>query len=189
MLELVALRRVPGVILAPKVLGPDEVPAGTSPAVAVLSADAHGPGKHGSALANAMTANELDEVGRRFHELLEMSEKTILIIDDEEDLRDTLKLSLELEGYRCYTAANGREGLEALERIPPPHVILLDLMMPVLNGWQFMDELRGHPSFGQIPVVVVTAFIKLTGAIRASDIIRKPIEMDTLLGVLKKHCS
>ncbi|MEO5730641.1 MAG: response regulator [Byssovorax sp.] len=118
-----------------------------------------------------------------------MSENTILIIDDEDDLRDTLKLSLELEGYRCYTAANGKEGLEALERIPPPRVILLDLMMPILNGWQFLDELQGHPSLGQIPVVVVTAFTKLSSPVRAGDIIRKPVEMDTLLAIVKKHCS
>jgi two-component system chemotaxis response regulator CheY len=117
-----------------------------------------------------------------------MSEKTILIIDDEDDLRDTLKLSLELEGYRCYAAANGKEGLEALERIPPPSVILLDLMMPVLNGWQFLDALRAHPSFCRTPVVVVTAFIKQIGVIQAGDIIRKPVEMETLLEVVKKHC-
>ena len=118
-----------------------------------------------------------------------MSEKTILIIDDEEDLRDTLKLTLEFEGYRCHTAANGKEGLEALERIPSPCVILLDLMMPVLNGWQFMEELRAHPSTDQIPVVIITAFTKLTGAIRANDIIRKPVETDLLLDVVKKYCA
>lgn len=118
-----------------------------------------------------------------------MSEKTILIIDDEEDLRDALKLSLELEGYRCYTAANGREGLEALGRISPPSVILLDLMMPVMNGWQFLDELRAHPSLDRIPVVVVTAFTRLTVAIRASDVIHKPVDMDLLLDIMKRHCS
>ena len=117
-----------------------------------------------------------------------MSEKTILIIDDEEDLRETLKLSVELEGYQCYTAADGKEGLEALARIPTPCVIFLDLMMPVMNGWQFLSELRGHPSLGQIPVAVLTAFIKLTGAIPAGDIIRKPVEIDALLGIVKKYC-
>lgn len=118
-----------------------------------------------------------------------MSKKTILIIDDEEDLRDALRLSLELEGYRCFTAANGKEGLEALEQIAPPGVILLDLMMPVLNGWEFLEELRKHPSLGQTPVVVVTAFTRLTGAVRSCDVIRKPVEIDMLFDVVKKHCS
>jgi CheY-like chemotaxis protein len=117
-----------------------------------------------------------------------MSEKTILIIDDEADLRDVLKLSMELEGYRCYTAADGEEGLEALEQIPRPGVILLDLMMPGLNGWQFLDRLRSHPPLGEIPVVVMSAFSRMLGAMGGVEVVRKPIETDALLGIVKKYC-
>ena len=64
----------------------------------------------------------------------------VLVIDDDADIRDSIGDILELRGYRVARAANGREALERLKSGPPPCVILLDLMMPVLNGWEFREQ-------------------------------------------------
>jgi CheY-like chemotaxis protein len=91
----------------------------------------------------------------------------IMIVEDEADLRDTLKDVLELYGYRVITAANGAEALQQLESRRNggrPCLILLDLMMPVMNGWELLDRLRdgSRPELAAIPVVVVSAAADLT---------------------------
>jgi CheY-like chemotaxis protein len=68
--------------------------------------------------------------------------RNILLIEDESDIRTILKDALEWEGYRVYTASNGREGMEILLGMPAPSLILLDLMMPVMNGWEFANALQ-----------------------------------------------
>jgi CheY-like chemotaxis protein len=80
----------------------------------------------------------------------------VLVVEDDPDSRDVLVRMLEREGYRPATAENGREALERVaERTPS--IILLDLMMPEMNGFEFLAELRGDPAMRAIPVVVVTA--------------------------------
>ena len=96
---------------------------------------------------------------------------------------------LDLEGYQVYTAANGREGVERLTVIERPCLILLDLMMPVMNGWEFMDHLRKSDTYSGIPILVVTA----AGNQRAGDLhkvalLRKPVEIETLLTAIHKFC-
>lgn len=71
-----------------------------------------------------------------------MNCRSILIIEDEKAIRETFRLALEMEGYQVNEASNGKEGLEALSTMPRPCVILLDLMMPVMNGWAFIRALE-----------------------------------------------
>ncbi len=116
----------------------------------------------------------------------------ILIIEDEPDLRDTLKELLELEGFHVSAAENGQEGLRLLKEIAQPCLILLDLMMPVMNGWQFLDALKvDHQHvLATIPVVVVSAAadvadIEQQHGCRA---IKKPASIELLVGLAHRHC-
>jgi CheY-like chemotaxis protein len=112
----------------------------------------------------------------------------ILLIDDEESIRRILSLSLEFEGYQVFTASNGQEGLETLYRIPRPSLILLDLMMPVLDGWGFMEALTKNPEYAQIPVAIITAFGdrgKVKGTVAT---LQKPVELDELFQLARRYC-
>src|SRR3954468_25043711 len=81
----------------------------------------------------------------------------VLIVEDDEDLRDMMAQMLTIEGYRTATAANGREALDYLHHIAKPHVILLDLMMPVMDGWEFRRQQKADPEIAPVPVIVLSA--------------------------------
>jgi CheY-like chemotaxis protein len=114
--------------------------------------------------------------------------KIILVVEDDEGIRETLKFALELDGYKVSTAANGQEGIELLQTIPKPGLILLDLMMPVMDGWGFIAALEKDMAFSTIPVVVVSAFADKAKTIRAAEIITKPMNFEHLMEVVKKYC-
>ena len=83
---------------------------------------------------------------------------SVMIVEDDRDTREMLGRFLELEGFEVRTAANGKLALQTLhEDVLHPCVIILDLMMPVMNGWQFREIQRTDPDLAEIPVVVVTA--------------------------------
>lgn len=112
------------------------------------------------------------------------TEPHILIVEDDFDIRDTLSEILSAEGYRVSTAANGREALDQLGAPELPCVILLDLMMPVMNGWQFRAEQEKDPRLSSIPVIVISAdagVFQKADALRAAAILRKPVQLDDLL--------
>jgi CheY-like chemotaxis protein len=79
----------------------------------------------------------------------------VLIVEDDEAIRETLRELLEFEGFEVATAANGREAVSQLQRTERPCLILLDLMMPVMNGWEFLRKRREDLTIATIPVVVV----------------------------------
>ena len=83
--------------------------------------------------------------------------RSILIVEDDSDLREALSEVLRDEGYSVESAADGREALDRLRRDLRPSLILLDLTMPVMNGWQFRAEQRRDPALSEIPVVVLSA--------------------------------
>ena len=85
------------------------------------------------------------------------SNAAILVVEDDEPTRELLCLSLENMGYKAHTAFNGRSGLDWLASHPAPSLILLDLMMPEMDGFEFLHELRKQPAFADVPVIVVTA--------------------------------
>ena len=113
--------------------------------------------------------------------------KSILVIEDDENIQDIFRLALGFEGYTVTTASNGQEGLEALKEGPLPFLILVDLMMPVMDGWTFMEELQKLPAYAAIPVVVITAFTTHDKPDRADKILRKPVELDLLYAVAKEY--
>jgi CheY-like chemotaxis protein len=114
--------------------------------------------------------------------------KNILLIEDEVDIRNILKDMLEWEGYCVYTASNGKEGMEILPEIPAPCLILLDLMMPVMNGWEFADALETDRAYADIPIVTLSAFSDPEKRIRAAGSIKKPVDLDALFILVRKHC-
>jgi CheY-like chemotaxis protein len=116
--------------------------------------------------------------------------KLVLVVDDDEPLRRSLCDSLEDEGYRVVGAANGAEALEYLRRAAErPCVIFLDLMMPVMNGWQFLGLQKGDPGLSAIPVVVITANGSVDRAsIDAKEVVWKPLDLDTLLDTAGRYC-
>jgi CheY-like chemotaxis protein len=115
--------------------------------------------------------------------------KTILIVDDDDDIRDTMAELLESEGYNVALAADGRQALDHLRRAPAPCLILLDLMMPVMNGFQFREEQRRDPRLAGIPVVVITAGQASKALSLAVDtILTKPLGVSQLLATVAQHC-
>ncbi|WP_438029875.1 response regulator [Sorangium sp. So ce233] len=117
-----------------------------------------------------------------------MHTKTVLVIDDEEAIRETLQMTLELEGYEVHTAEHGRAALEALEGTLRPNVILVDLMMPIMNGWEFIAAVMQDCRLSTIPILVLTAFPERAGALPARSVLSKPISLDALLAVVHHHC-
>ena len=114
---------------------------------------------------------------------------TILVVEDNDDVRDMMAITLELEGHRVLTAANGRQALVLLESGIEPRLILMDLMMPVMNGWELRSALLEDPRFKDIPVVVISAIGQETvDQLEAGMYLPKPIDVDTLLDVVCDYC-
>ena len=116
--------------------------------------------------------------------------KTILLVEDEEAVRELEKFILEQQGYSVMEARDGLEGLTKAE-FRKPDLILLDLMMPDVSGGRMYDEMKQHPATSGIPIVVVTgkpdAHQMFDDEIGPDNVIMKPFEADTLLGRIKAH--
>ena len=115
------------------------------------------------------------------------TKKLILVVEDDQDILEVVRLFLESEGYRVLCAANGFEAMSHLKSSGVPHLILLDMKMPIMNGWQFAIEfLSRHDHMS--PIVVMTAAADVEQ--RAKDIsaigwIGKPFQLDDLLAKVK----
>jgi CheY-like chemotaxis protein len=122
-----------------------------------------------------------------------MSNRNVLIIEDDVDIREALVGILRDEGYEAEGAGNGLEGLDHLRTVgAKPALILLDLMMPVMNGWQFRTEQQQDAALATIPVVVISADSNVkqkAASIDAAAYLKKPIELDALLDVVAKYCA
>lgn len=117
----------------------------------------------------------------------------VLVVEDDDDLRVSLMTSLELEGYEVNEARNGQEALDVLHAGNRPGCILLDLMMPVMNGWQFRDAQQHDPdpAIADIPVIVLSAVgnhVQKVEPLDAVAFMRKPFELDALLAAIQQHC-
>jgi CheY-like chemotaxis protein len=111
-----------------------------------------------------------------------------MVVEDDPDQRDAIVVALESEGYAVVAAGDGLEALEMLDAGIRPCVILLDLMMPVMDGVHFRIEQTKQPALADIPVIVVSAFGQMTRArwLHAADYLPKPIELDHLLAVIER---
>ncbi len=116
----------------------------------------------------------------------------ILVVEDDPDLRETTRDILELEGFKAFTAENGEEALQVLEETKLPCLILLDLMMPVMDGWEFLEAFKNDHKdlFGKIPVVVISAVADLTGVQQeySCDVINKPADVQQLVSLARQYC-
>jgi two-component system response regulator MprA len=114
-------------------------------------------------------------------------------VDDDHDVRDVMTQFLRLEGYGVATAGNGREALEHLRCADAPCLILLDLMMPEMDGVRFRLEQKKDPRLSVIPVVVLSALRNVRGTVAAAHLdaveyLEKPVDFDVLLGSVVRHC-
>ncbi|MDI1437290.1 response regulator [Polyangium sorediatum] len=115
---------------------------------------------------------------------------TILVVDDDPGVLEALETLLVDEGYRVVTACHGRAALSYLAEHEAPCVILLDMMMPIMDGYGFLAEQRQHPALSRIPVVVLTAGAN-SNRVRAlcpTGFLSKPVDVDALLAFLEEYC-
>src|ERR671917_1083192 len=116
--------------------------------------------------------------------------KRVLIVEDEEAVRELEKFILETQGYQVMEARDGLEGLAKAE-FRKPDLILLDLMMPDVSGGRMFDEMKRHPATAGIPILVVTgkpdAHQVFDDQIGPDNVIMKPFEADTLLSRIEAH--
>jgi CheY-like chemotaxis protein len=111
----------------------------------------------------------------------------ILVVDDDQSIRAGLSTLLQEEGYEVSCSANGREALDLLRAGTRPCMILLDLSMPIMDGFTFLDEQDADPQLGPIPVIVITAGGH-TGRVRGRPVLPKPLKVDRLLAVIESYC-
>jgi CheY-like chemotaxis protein len=110
--------------------------------------------------------------------------KTLLVVDDEPDIRESLRDAFEDEGYRVAVARNGREALDSLPALEKPFAIILDIIMPVMSGAEFYAALQTDPRFADTPVLISTS-----DASRAPSgvlLMKKPIDLERLLDAVAK---
>jgi len=109
----------------------------------------------------------------------------VLLVDDDEELRGTLGAVLQAEGLEVLEARNGLHALQQLMRTPLPDVILLDLAMPLMSGFEMLDLKKEDPRIRSIPVIAVTAFEKAALMPGVVAVVRKPFDLAELLEVLR----
>ncbi|HWN71200.1 MAG TPA: ATP-binding protein, partial [Haliangium sp.] len=124
--------------------------------------------------------------------LSEPSRSTILVVDDDVSFRREMCEILKAEGYTVAALSHGQEALEYLGSHPPPGLILLDLMMPVMDGWDFYSHLRMHPVLASVPTVIVSCVDRSRvepALLDASGYLEKPLRLSQLLDVARVHCT
>jgi CheY-like chemotaxis protein len=117
---------------------------------------------------------------------------TVLVVEDNRILREGLAVVLREEGCTVALAADGKEALACLRSQPPPAVVLLDMMMPVVDGWQFLKERRQTPALASVPVLIMTglgiANAEWAASLGAAGLLRKPVEPEALLAEIRRCC-
>jgi CheY-like chemotaxis protein len=112
----------------------------------------------------------------------------VLVVEDDTDTRDLIAEVLREDGYRVVVAAHGRDALIAVHELDvPPSIILLDLMMPVMNGWQFLEERTHDPALATVPVLVLSAdpSRQLASQQGVVAVIGKPFDLSRLLRMVR----
>jgi len=118
----------------------------------------------------------------------ESTSARILVVDDDDIIRETVAEALQVDGFRVETARNGAEALDVVRQRPPSGIIL-DLMMPIMTGWQFLESCRASQLCSGIPIVVMSAYSKLpeeAATLGVKGCIAKPFDLDVLLGAIER---
>jgi len=130
-------------------------------------------------------------LGRIVRSLADQLMKTILLIEDDDDLRESMVELLAAHGYRALAVSNGSEGLDWLQANPPPCLILLDLMLPVMSGWEFRRQQLADYKLSAIPTVVLSGISDLAQESRrlhAIAFLSKPIDFQSLYETIDRYC-
>lgn len=114
--------------------------------------------------------------------------KTILIVEDDDAIRELFRELLEMEGYHVETAINGRQAVEKLEANDNTCLILLDLMMPEMSGWEFLKRRKGNSKFSTIPTVVCSASGIVPPEVEKDHCISKPFQFEDLMAHVRRYC-
>jgi DNA-binding response OmpR family regulator len=116
----------------------------------------------------------------------------VLIVEDDEDIRADLAAILRIKGFHVNGAANGREALDFLLTKPtPPCVIVLDLMMPVMNGWELRAALKADARLAPVPVIIMSGAGRIEDSVPALEpaaVLVKPFELQRLLELVGRYC-
>lgn len=115
---------------------------------------------------------------------------TVLVVEDDEVIRDTLSQLLQDQGYQVTAAQNGRDALEKLGAAPAPRMVLMDLMMPIMNGWELLAALRSDERWAKLPVIILSAGGEAHGLLKDPHVcfLKKPIRMASLLEAVETCC-
>ena len=111
--------------------------------------------------------------------------ETVLIVEDDTEMRNTLAALLEKDGREVVTAGNGQEAFERLSDVPRPCLILLDLVMPRMDGWEFLRRQSADPLIAKIPTIVLSGSTLPAGA---KHQLAKPIDVERLLALVNQYC-
>lgn len=121
------------------------------------------------------------------------TKKQVLLVEDDNDIKLLLRELLEAEGYVTVCATNGQEALDILRNLEvPPALILLDLMMPVKDGFQFRQEQVQNPRLAEIPVVIMSADSRVEKRCMKMGVeewLRKPVDIDVFLATVRRYCA
>lgn len=111
---------------------------------------------------------------------------SVLVVEDDPDIRQTVTGALADEGFHVFSAANGAEALAMLETLPRPVLLFVDLMMPVMNGYDLIAALEGNDRLATLPVVVMSAVPE--EAPRGHRLLRKPFRLEDLIRIVDMYC-
>jgi CheY-like chemotaxis protein len=118
-----------------------------------------------------------------------MSRGPVLLVEDDHDIRVSVRQTLEDHGYQVYTAANGQQAIELLRKLKiQPQLVVLDLLMPVMDGWQFVELLRSTQALAALPVVVQTAYPDMPPPQGIDGVLAKPVDLDVLVDLADRYC-
>jgi CheY-like chemotaxis protein len=118
-----------------------------------------------------------------------MREDSILVVEDNEDFRGLVRTALEQEGFTVREAGDGHEALARLRESGRPHCLLLmDLMMPCMTGWELVSAVRGDPLLRNNPIIVTTA-VPEDAPSGVDAVLRKPFDLDSLVRIVERYCS
>lgn len=114
---------------------------------------------------------------------------SILVVEDDDDIRNAIVDLLETEGYSTESAVNGKDALDKLAVIPKPCLVLLDMMMPIMNGREFLDKVMKDSHLAPIPVLIVSAVADKANTKGSVGFLKKPIDIDVVLNVVSQYCA